>query len=379
MIKIALVTNTPPPYRIPIFNHLATWPGIDFYAIFATRREPNRHWDLPEFKFQHTFLREHYITFRGRYIHHNPDILTMLWKLAPDVIITDGFNPTHLYAYLIARLRKIPHIAMTDGTDQSEKSLSLMHKIIRRHVYAHSQSFISASEGGDRLYKEYGVAAERCFHSWLCIDNEIFKPSSENEIKKFDFIYCSRFELKKGPKFALLVAFETAKKMQQRLAILLVGSGNEETALRTAADEYAQWLDVKFHGFATQQELPDLYRSAKIFLFPTHGDVWGIVANEACAAGLPALISPFAGVAGELVLDDENGFVRELIVEEWTDCAQRLLTDTQLYKKFSMRSLQLVEKYNFQSAAEGVIEACRCALGKDMFSADCRTLSHRQQ
>lgn len=379
MIKIALVTNTPPPYRIPIFNYLATWPGIDFYAIFATRREPNRHWDLPEFKFQHTYLRERYLTFRGRYIHHNPDVLTMLWKLAPDVIITDGFNPTHLYAYLIARLRKASHIAMTDGTDQSEKFLSSVHKLIRRHIYAHTQSYISASEGGDRLYQEYGIAADRCFHSWLCVDNKIFKPSSENQIKKFDFIYCSRFELKKGPQFALCVAYETAQKMQRRLKILMVGSGHEETALRNAADKYTQWLDIKFYGFATQQELPNLYQSAKIFLFPTHTDVWGIVANEACAAGLPILISPYAGAAGELVLDGENGFVRKLELAAWTECAQRLLTDTQLYKKFSMRSLQLVEKYNFQSAAEGLIEACRFALGKNILRTNCPTLSHRQQ
>ena len=60
-----------------------------------------------------------------------------------------------------------------------------------------------------------------------------------------------------------------------------------------------------FHGFAAQRELPDLYRSAKVFLFPTLADVWGVVANEACAAGLPVIVSPHAGVAGELVRDDD--------------------------------------------------------------------------
>ena len=79
------------------------------------------------------------------------------------------------------------------------------------------------------------------------------------------------------------------------------------------------------------------------------------------------------------MLDGENGFVRKLELAAWTECAQRLLTDTQLYKKFSMRSLQLVEKYNFQSAAEGLIEACRFALGKNILRTNCPTLSHRQQ
>ncbi len=365
MMKIALVTNTPPPYRIPIFNKLASWPDINLFLIFATRREPNRHWDLPAFEFQHTFLREHFLNYRGRYIHHNPDILPVLWKLKPDVIITDGFNPTHLYAYLIARLCKLAHVAMTDGTALSEKNLSPLHKIIRRHVFAHTQAFLSASAGGDNLYQEYGIAPEQCFHSWLCVDNVRFRPALDAPAeKKFDFIFCGRFEIAKDPQFAIRVAYEAAQKMQRRLRLLMVGSGHEESALRGFANHVATWLEIEFYGFATQQALPALYQSAKIFLFPTHGDVWGIVANEACAAGLPCIVTPYAGVAGELIVDGENGFVRELNLHQWTDCAVWLLSDAALYRSMQLRSLQLVSKYHIDSAAEGLVDACRYALQK---------------
>lgn len=364
MIRVVLVTNTPPPYRVPIFVKLASWPGLDFQVIFCAQREPNRLWDLPPMDFPHHFLRERFATVRDRYIHHNPDIVPLLWKLAPDVVITDGFNPTHLYAFLIAKMRAVPHIAMTDGTDLSEQALSLTHRLVRRVVFRQSRAFISASVGGDRLYQSYGVKPEHCFHSWLCVDNQAFAPLPQSDTKRFDFIFCGRIEKAKGPLFALGVARQSARRLQRRLRILFVGAGSQDHALREAAMAQADVLDVQFHGFASQLALPGLYRSARIFLFPTEADVWGIVANEACAAGLPVIVSPHAGVAGELVREGKNGFIRTLDMEKWTACAVRLLRDADLYSRFAAHSLALVAPYNFDSAAAGIVDACRSALGR---------------
>ncbi len=361
MTCIALITNTPPPYRVPIFNRLAHWPGIDFHAVFCSSREPNRQWDLPPMRFERHWLRERFLTVRGRYIHHNPDVVSLLNRLRPDVVITDGFNPTHLYAFLIARLRRWPHVAMTDGSWESERALSLMHRVVRRSVFRRTGAFIAASEGGQKLYRSYGVPPERCFYSWLAVDNEVFTPAAD-AIRPFDFLFCGRMEPGKDPLFALAVARDTALRLRRRMSLLFVGAGSLDATLRRAAAECADQVDVRFHGFATQQELPALYSAARLFLFPTHADVWGIVANEACAAGLPVLVTPHAGVAGELVVDGRNGYVRDLQVSAWAEGAQRLLSDAALWQAFSNESLARVRRYDFDSAAAGIVDACACAL-----------------
>src|SRR4051812_17807489 len=112
--KIVFITNDPAPYRVPIFNRMAQTPGISFHVIFCCNREPNRLWTLPPIRFAHTYLRRQFFTIRGRYIHNNPDVIGALKKLAPDVIVTDGFNPTHLYAFGYAAVKQIAHVAMTD-------------------------------------------------------------------------------------------------------------------------------------------------------------------------------------------------------------------------------------------------------------------------
>ncbi len=363
-MRVALVTNLPPPYRVPIFNRLARHPGLDFHAVFCTAREPNRAWDLPPMEFIHHPLRERYLTLHGRYIHHNPDVLTLLQRLQPDVVITDGFNPTHLYAFGWARWRQRAHVAMTDGTDQSERSLTLLHQLARRLVFSRSQAFIAASEGGQRLFRAYGADPARCAFSWLCIDNAAFAPPA-GLTRPYDFLFCGRLEAGKDPLFALAVARETARRLGRRVRMLVVGSGSLEGRVRDAARAAIASVELRFHGFASQVELPALYQSARLFLFPTRGDVWGIVANEACAAGLPVLVTPHAGVAGELVVEGRNGHVREADVDEWAACAVRLLTDDGLWRACSRFGLQRVQRYAFDSAAQGIVDACRIATGVD--------------
>jgi glycosyltransferase involved in cell wall biosynthesis len=361
MLKIAVVANTPPPYRVPMYNRIAHIPGVDLHVVFCSRREPNRFWDLPPFEFAHTFLPEHFIARGDRYIHHNPEVFSALRKQQADVIVTDGFNPTHLYGFVYAWLKGIPHIPMTDGTDVSERSLSSVHRFARRFVFARSAAFLSASLGGKRLYMSYGIEPERCFLTPLCVNNPAFLPPPVLPEKRFDYIFCSRFEPGKSPLFALDVAAETARRLKRRVRILFVGSGSLENTLREASERYTDHVESEFHGFATQADLPRLYQSAWIFLFPTLADVWGVVVNEACAAGLPVILSPHAGVVNELVVDGQNGYVRDVDARQWADCAVPLLTDRALWDAYSQRSLELVANYTFDHAAAGLVDACQLA------------------
>ncbi len=358
---IALVTNGPVPYRIPALNRLAALPDVQLHVIFCCRREPNRDWDLPAIEFRCTYLRERMLRVRDRFIHNNPDVVAALRRLAPDVVITSGFNPTHLYAFAYAWMQRIPHVVMTDGTYDSEKVLSRLHQVVRRLVFARSAAFVWASTGGKRLFASYGIASAHCFRACLCVENGRFAAPPSGPEPEFDFIFCGRIEAVKNPLFALDVAVATAARLRRRTRILFVGSGSAERQVRQQAALHGATVDARFHGFARQDDLPALYRSARLFLFPTCWDPWGVVANEACAAGLPVLVSPHAGVAGELVLDGQNGFVCDLDVAAWAERAALLLTETGTYAAFSRRSLAVIQGFTFANASDGIVSACRHA------------------
>ena len=359
VINAVIVSNTPAPYRVPGWRRVAEAEDIHLDVIYCTQPHIDTSLDAAAHGFATHFLTGRYQAMERRFMHSDLGIWPLLNRLRPDVVITTGFIPTYLFAFAWAVMHGVPHVAMTDGTAQSEKSLSWRHRLVRRMVFKRSATFVGACEGSRDLFRQYGVPENRIHTSQLCTDNNHFsQPQSATPV---DFIFCGRFMTSKRPLFAMEVAKEVAIRLGRRTSIDFVGSGVLEPEMRDYAAQIADFVDVRFHGYATQAELPSRYADARIFLFPTEGDVWGVVANEACATGLPVIVSPRAGVAGELVLDGVNGYVRELDVAQWAEAAVLLITDEALYSGFSQSSRERVAEYTFDHAARGLADAIRQA------------------
>jgi len=361
--RVVLVTNAPAPYRVPALALLARNHDISLNVIYCTRSHIDKTLDTNEHGFESYFLTKPYYAFERRFIHADIGIIKLLRELRPDVVITTGYIPTFLYAFLWAWWRGVPHIAMTDGTLKSERSYSWVRRLLRRIVLKRSASFIGACQGSLDLFKSYGVTEEKLFKAPLAINNQRFFNQNNTE-EKVDFIFCGRLIKYKGPLFALEVVAEVSKRLGRIISIDFVGSGNQEDNLRQRAKELKDYVQVRFQGYATQEALPAYYKGAKIFLFPSEWDPWGVVGNEACAAGLPVIVSPYAGVAGELVLDGENGFIRELDLQQWATAAVDLLSNQALLEHMGDRAREIVQNFNFEAAANAMHAAIIKAVEK---------------
>lgn len=359
VINAVIVTNAPAPYRVQGWRRVAQAEDIHLDVIYCTQPHIDTSLGAAAHGFATHFLTGRYRAMERRFMHSDLGVWSLLNQLRPDVVITTGYIPTFLFAFAWAVMHGVPHVAMTDGTAQSEKSLSWLHRFVRRRVLARSAAFVGACEGSRDLFRQYGVHENRIHTSQLCADNDRFSRSES--ATQADFMFCGRFLTSKRPLFAMQVAREVAILMGRRTSIDFVGSGVMEPEMRDYAAQISDFVDTRFHGYATQAELPSRYADARIFLFPTEADVWGVVANEACAAGLPVIVSPHAGAAGELVLDGSNGYVRALDVAQWAEAAVSLLKDETRYSRFSQSSRERVAEYTFDHAARGLANAIRQA------------------
>ena len=53
-LRILHITNIPTPYRVNFFNNLnkvLSSKGIELYVIYCSYSEPNRNWEIDDFKF----------------------------------------------------------------------------------------------------------------------------------------------------------------------------------------------------------------------------------------------------------------------------------------------------------------------------------------
>jgi glycosyltransferase involved in cell wall biosynthesis len=276
----------------------------------------------------------------------------------PDIVVTTSFNPTMLIGWIYTRFYKKKHIVMSDGWLKSEEKLSKIHFIIRKIVYRYADAFIGASKHTLSMFEQYGVSKEKIFHSCLCIDNKFFRQFVNNK-KKYDVMFSGQFIERKLPFFFIEVV-KKLKRLKRNLNVLLIGSGPLLDIVIIKLKQSK--INYVYPGFVQQKELPKYYASSKILLFPTESDPWGVVANEACAAGVPVITCMNAGVANDLIIDGFNGYVLPLDVDLWVYKILKLLGDISLYKKMSRSAIEKVRDYNSAVAAEGFIKACEKSL-----------------
>ena len=156
---------------------------------------------------------------------------------------------------------------------------------------------------------------------------------------------------------------EIAKQVKENLGycrVLILGSGVLKEEIFLKLDEYG--IEYDYPGFVETKKLPEYYAKAKIFLFPTQNDTWGVVANEAMAAGLPVITCKDAGVAHDLVINDQTGYVLPIDKNMWAEKVIAILKDQSLYERLSANAWQHVQQYNFHNAANGVTRAIRSSV-----------------
>lgn len=354
MTSAVCVTNAPAPYREKVHELASRALDGNYHVIYCQEREPNRLWDLSLGDYSRSFLRPSFLTVGDRFIHANPEVWAELGKLDPDVVITNGFNPTFLIAFFWCMAKNRKHISFHDGWKGSESNLTFIHVLVRKLVYRRSAAFIASSRHGLDWFREYGCAEDALFQSHLCADNERYGKFAGITPKTYDIAFSGQFIERKMPLFFVEVA-SLMKTKKPDLRVLLMGDGPQREAVLDALK--TRGISFDYPGFVSQADLPRYYAAAEMLLFPTLLDPWGVVANEACAAGIPVITCPNAGVADDLILNGYDGFVVELDAAAWAERAWTLLSDRTLLDVFSRNALTKVQDYNYKAAAKGIVDA----------------------
>jgi len=127
-----------------------------------------------------------------------------------------------------------------------------------------------------------------------------------------DFIFVGRFVEKKNL-VELIEGFALYAKAAGRNArrLVLIGSGQEEAAIRSAAATLGVAPLIDFPGFLSAQEVAQRLAGGLALVLPSVEEQWGLVVNEALAFGLPVIVSPAVGSGDALVRNLQNGFVIE--------------------------------------------------------------------
>jgi glycosyltransferase involved in cell wall biosynthesis len=153
----------------------------------------------------------------------------------------------------------------------------------------------------DRL----GINERKILTGYSVVDNQHFASSSSSSSKETgkELLCVARFAEEKN--LSLLIdAFVKSVMPEQGWRLTLVGGGPQEEELRFKAHSHP----VTLLAWQPYNALPALYQHADVFVLPSIFEPWGLVVNEAMAAGLPVLLSHEVGCLPDLLQEGVNGW-----------------------------------------------------------------------
>lgn len=219
------------------------------------------------------------------------------------------------------------------------KSLYLGSVFRNRNIYGLPGGTKSHAE----LFRHYGMPDSRIFLMPMMVDNVAFRFSPRKASKKsFTFLYVGRVVTVKNIGL-LLYAFAETFGSSNDVSLRIVGAGD---LLDTYKEQFGHFDNIVFVGPKHGEDLRDEYGSASAFVLPSIFEPWGLVVNEAMAAGLPVIVSDKVGAREDLVEGRETGLIfRHGNQEELADCMKSLVDDYKLYERYSQNAFSLMHDY----------------------------------
>ncbi|MGQ0560240.1 MAG: glycosyltransferase family 4 protein [Gemmatimonadota bacterium] len=316
-MRLALLTNFVPPYRVPLYEALEREAG-ELTVFISTDMESNRLWqvdwrNLDVVRQRTLTLHRQWRTaaFTEGYELHVPyDTIAQLRRYRPDAIITGEMGARSIQAALYGRVSRTPVILWAMLSDRLELMRNVIRQTARRWLVRNVDVIITNGAAGARYFLRMGVPDRKLLRVNQAIDLKPFLPLAIEKppAEVSHLLYVGSISERKGVAHLLTALNQWARAHPERsVSLTLVGDGALRPQLE--AQPVAPNLERNWIGGVQYHELPAWYARGDILAFPTLGDEWGLVVNEALASGLPVLGSAYSQAVEELIADDVNGWI----------------------------------------------------------------------
>jgi glycosyltransferase involved in cell wall biosynthesis len=382
-VKLGVMFRNFGPYHIARVNSVRNLCAAS--ALEIARYDTEYNWERDKRNCLQVYsLAEQYPRARWDRYSAIPKIRMWLRDNRPDVLAVPGWSePLALAAALEARRESVPVVLMSDSRPllyakaRLRSRAAAIESLKKRILGLFNSAFVAGREHSLYL-QSLGMPEPKISLGLDVIDNQHFslgaaqaRNSSELHRKRLGlppkyFLLCSRLLPRKNVEtaieaFALFQRYRTAERWQ----LVIVGDGPLRDMLKDLAQKRMVINDIQFLGAQPYEQLPILYGLAEAFILPSWFETWGLVVNEAMAAGLPVIVSANAGCVHELVRCNSNGYTFYPGAVDWLARLMMTLAGSdQRREEMRQCSQKIISDWDLARFASGILSAAEKALGE---------------
>lgn len=218
--------------------------------------------------------------------------------------------------------------------------ISIMY-IDKRNVKSEGLTIISNSEFSkksiDKAYKVDSLVIYPGINVKEFIRNTSIK-------KRNQILSVGAINKLKGYEFIIEVVSKIEKELRPDLVIVGNGGGREYLAkIKKLAKTLHVNLKVKIN--ITRPLLIEEYLASKLFIYAPINEPFGIVVEEAMAAGLPVVGAKNGGGYSEILSNDNGALIDSSDSQLWAKKLSTILRDNAILRKIGQYNFKYVQKY----------------------------------
>ncbi|WP_017719608.1 glycosyltransferase [Kamptonema formosum] len=291
-----------------------------------------------------------------------------LSQIQPDILAISGyFRPTMIGALIWCIFKRKIAIVFSDSKEDDSRRF-LLRETLKAWILKCFHSAVVAGRPHKHYFIKLGMPAKAIFLGYDVVGNAQYHPERirflPQPLDQPFFLTVSRFILKKNLLF-LILSYAAYRRTVGSDAwdLVLCGDGS----LRSQIEQYIAELGLKdvvhLPGFLQQDELLPYFAHARCFIHASIQEQWGLVVNEAMAAGLPVLVSDRCGCFEDLVVEGVNGFGFDPEnSQQLTELMVKISSGEIDLEKMGQAALEHIQKFSPDYFAQGLMQAVEYAL-----------------
>jgi glycosyltransferase involved in cell wall biosynthesis len=300
--RALFITIVPSPYQRDLFGALAAHEDVELSVYYMESQSPDSPWPRSELRPFERIMPGFWVPFGSARGHIN-------WGL-PDISKADFVvlsSLTSMTGQWLMRRRLAGQRWIFWG-ERLRNHTGWKGMIQRRLAgpVAQASGVVGIGREAEEDYRRrFPQLPHFCIPYYCGLAEFLAIPRPRAAGTPMTILFCGQMIHRKGIDL-LLTAFERliAKKLDVQL--LLVGREAELNQFLARLGPAAR-SRIRYAGFQPPERLPQYFAQSDVFVLPSRYDGWGVVINQALAAGLPVVSSDAAGAGLDLVEQGENG------------------------------------------------------------------------
>ncbi|ARQ25678.1 TPA: glycosyltransferase [Escherichia coli] len=365
-MKILLIHNTLPSYRVSLFNNLAKKDTVHayFYAASLNQKvygDTNRFNELKNVTLIENFRSKENIKdlIRGEYSH----------IILPPLDDFKALLVSYFVLFLCNKKSKLCLFWEKWNVEFARMGIKKKLKNIFLHfaiglLIKKIDVFLCPGIKTRQYLLSLGVESKRIKLVGDC--SAIEAPLNFEADKKIRdkyvsndatvILYYGRIIHRKGLEI-LINAFHRLEKEGKNVFLLVCGDGPQ----RKDFEKLAQTLNItniKFMGYIAPEERYKFFTASDLFVLPSYyfddvNEAWGLTVNEALAYGLPVIATDMVGSAHDLITPKNGILIKENNTDELYYAIKQAINTN--YNKSEI--VASVEKYNPSAVSSNILNA----------------------